>query len=98
MAGRPIPLSRPKGKQRGLGNVCRSHKIIRGNVQLPVKLKGLDPAKQYKVEEINLYPGTEAVVKSQETYPGDFLMKVGINPNVDAGHSSVVLKIPEEGK
>jgi len=64
----------------------------------PVRLKGLDPAKQYKVQEINLYPGTEAVFKSQETYPGDFLMKVGINPNVNAGHSSVVLKITEVGK
>jgi len=66
--------------------------------KLPVRLKGLDPAKQYKVEEINQYPGTEAVVKSQDTYSGDFLMKVGIDPNVDAGHSSVVLKISEAGK
>jgi alpha-galactosidase len=66
--------------------------------KLPVRLKGLDPAKKYRVEDVNLYPGTEAVVKSQDVYPGDFLMKVGINPKVDAGHSSVVLKITEAGK
>ncbi|MFX7621211.1 GH36 C-terminal domain-containing protein, partial [Acinetobacter baumannii] len=26
-----------------------------------VKLQGLDPAKQYRIREINLYPGTKSV-------------------------------------
>ena len=58
----------------------------------PIVLKGLDPAKTYKVEETNIYPGANPAVKSAE-YSGDFLMKIGINPNVNAYHTSVVLKV-----
>lgn len=66
--------------------------------KLPVSLKGLDPAKKYKIQEINLYPGTEPRIRSQEIYSGDFLMKIGINPGVDAEHSSIVLKITDAGQ
>ncbi|TSJ43764.1 alpha-galactosidase [Mucilaginibacter corticis] len=59
----------------------------------PIRLKGLDPAKQYKVKEINLYPGTNSGVDENQTYTGDFLMKVGINPKVNSGRSSVVLQL-----
>ena len=58
----------------------------------PIVLKGLDSSKTYKVEEINIYPGTEAAVVTKE-YSGDFLMKVGVNPNVNQYHTSIVLKI-----
>lgn len=56
----------------------------------PVLLKGLDPDKTYKVSETNLYPGKQSYIQSAE-YSGDFLMKVGFNPLVDANRSSVVL-------
>ncbi|RAJ85490.1 alpha-galactosidase [Chitinophaga dinghuensis] len=50
-------------------------KEIFGNV----KLEGLDPAKQYTVKEINLFPGTTSNLKFNQTYSGDYLMKVGLN-------------------
>jgi len=61
----------------------------------PIKLKGLDPAKRYKLTEVNLYPGKSSGLGSQSVYSGDFLMKIGIDPHVDADRSSVVLKIVE---
>jgi alpha-galactosidase len=60
-----------------------------------VILKGLDPAKNYAVKEINLYPGVKSSLKTNGTSTGDFLMKVGIDPVVDANRSSVVIKIDE---
>ncbi|MES2487793.1 MAG: alpha-galactosidase [Bacteroidota bacterium] len=59
---------------------------------LPVKLKGLEAGKKYRVEEINVYPGKKPVVATAE-YSGDFLMQVGINPNANTSNTSVVLKI-----
>ena len=59
---------------------------------IPIKLKGLDPDKMYKIEEINLYPGTTSPIDSQRSYSGDFLMTVGINPEADVNRASVVLK------
>lgn len=43
-----------------------------------VRLQGLDPAKTYSVQEINLMPGQDTWVKNR-TYTGDFLMKVGLD-------------------
>lgn len=60
---------------------------------MPIKLKGLDAGKQYKVKEINLYPGTKSGISEGKTYTGDFLMKVGINPKVNSGRTSVILQI-----
>jgi alpha-galactosidase len=58
----------------------------------PVKMKGLQAGQTYKVEEINIYPGKKPAVETA-TYSGDFLMQVGINPNVNLSNTSVVLKI-----
>jgi alpha-galactosidase len=60
---------------------------------IPIKLKGLNSDKSYKIEEINLYPGTTSPIDNQKAYSGDFLMTVGINPEVDANRTSVVLKL-----
>jgi len=60
----------------------------------PIKLKGLEPAKKYIVKEINLYPGSKSNIK-EATYSGDFLMTVGINPEVREGRTSVVLGVDE---
>jgi alpha-galactosidase len=63
------------------------------NSKLPIQLKGLDPDRQYKIEEINLFPGSKSTINASKAYSGDFLMKVGFNPDVNASRTSVVLKI-----
>ena len=45
----------------------------------PVCLKGLDPDKMYKVEEINLMPGKRSFFQENgKVFSGDYLMKVGL--------------------
>lgn len=61
----------------------------------PIQLKGLDPKKTYSVKEINIFPGSRAVIDEKQKYSGDFLMKVGINPHVSQNRNSVVLEINE---
>jgi alpha-galactosidase len=61
----------------------------------PLALQGLDPAKKYRIRETNLYPGTKSPINGEATYSGDFLMKVGFNPQVSADRKSVVLVIEE---
>ncbi|TRW25771.1 alpha-galactosidase [Flavobacterium zepuense] len=58
----------------------------------PIKLKGLQANQNYRVEEINVYPGKKPSVAT-ETFSGDFLMQVGLNPNVNTTNTSVVLKL-----
>ena len=56
--------------------------VLRGNgvPLLPVKLQGLDAKKMYKVKEINLMPNSKSNLAANEnTYSGDYLMKVGIH-------------------
>lgn len=60
----------------------------------PVVLNGLDPNKKYTVRETNLYPGMETAL-IEKVFTGDFLMKVGFNPNVTLKRTSVVLEINE---
>ncbi|QIL41374.1 alpha-galactosidase [Pedobacter sp. HDW13] len=67
--------------------------LFTNGVILPIKLKGLDPAKKYKIEEINLYPNTKSPIDKDKVYSGDFLMKVGFNPEVNSNRTSVVLKV-----
>ena len=64
---------------------------------LPILLKGLDPAKKYTIEEINLYPGTKSTLTGTKVYTGDFLMKIGFNPDVNTSRTSVILKIEAAG-
>jgi alpha-galactosidase len=63
--------------------------------KVPVRLKGLDPQKKYQVKEINVYPGSKSLLDSDLTLTGDFLMTVGVNPNVNSGRTSVVLQLDE---
>ena len=63
--------------------------------KLPIKLKGLNADKKYTIKEINLYPGVRSPIDSIKTYSGDYLMKVGFNPRVNAYRASVVLQIGE---
>jgi alpha-galactosidase len=61
----------------------------------PVVLNGLDSKKKYMIKEINLFPGATSSIDSDKVYSGDFLMKAGINPNVNLKRTSVVLEISE---
>lgn len=61
----------------------------------PVKFKGLHPQKQYRVQEINLYPDTKSSLPSDAVFSGDYLMQVGFNPDVHARRASVVLEVTE---
>ena len=61
----------------------------------PVVLNGLNPKKKYTVKEINLYPGVASTLPSDKVFTGDFLMKVGFNPNVTLQRTSVLLEINE---
>jgi alpha-galactosidase len=64
----------------------------------PIQLKGLDGAKLYMVKEINLYPGVTSSINSSNEYSGEFLMNVGINPDVNGRRASVLLEINEVKK
>ena len=63
--------------------------------KLPIKLKGLNANKKYIIKEINMYGGAKSPIDSAKTYSGDYLMKVGFNPVVNAYRASVVLQIDE---
>lgn len=56
----------------------------------PIKFDGLDSAKKYRVREINKYNEAE---DNGKIYSGDFLMNIGINPNISTYRSSVVLMV-----
>jgi alpha-galactosidase len=46
---------------------------------LSVRLQGLDPARRYRVTEINIMPGQKPELPAHgQTYSGDYLMQVGI--------------------
>jgi alpha-galactosidase len=59
----------------------------------PVRLAGLDPQKSYRITELNLYPGTKSTLPADKVYSGDFLLKVGFNPDVTLTRTSVVLEV-----
>ena len=61
----------------------------------PIKLKGLNPDKKYKVKELNLYPDTRTPIKEDAVYSGDYLMTIGFNPVVNTRRTSVVLELTQ---
>jgi len=60
---------------------------------VPIRLKGLDPGKRYTIKELNIYPGATSTIDSGKAYTGEFLQKVGFNPDVKPGRNSVVLEV-----
>jgi len=59
----------------------------------PMLFKGLDAHKKYQIKELNVYPGTTSPIDTTKTYSGEYLMKVGFNPDVSANRSSVILEV-----
>jgi alpha-galactosidase len=63
----------------------------------PVKFRGLDAHKNYKIEEINLFPDTKSRFSfNGKSFSGDYLMKVGLNVSGSEALSSWVLEISEK--
>ncbi|GEO04016.1 alpha-galactosidase [Adhaeribacter aerolatus] len=61
----------------------------------PIKLKGLNPDKKYKLKELNLYPETRTPIKEDAVYSGDYLMTVGFNPLLNTRRTSVILELTQ---
>ncbi len=61
--------------------------------QAPIRLQGLDPARNYSVREVNVYPNTRSPIDTEAVYSGNYLMTVGFNPNADTRRTSVVLEL-----
>lgn len=68
----------------------------KGGSQAPIKLKGLNPDKTYKIQELNVYPGARSSINTTSpSYSGNYLMTIGFNPQVDTRRTSVVLELTE---
>ena len=76
-------------------NYLHSTRFMHTGTERPVQLNGLDAEKNYRVKEINLYPGTTSTIDSNKIYSGDFLMKAGINPDLNSRRTTVILEINE---
>lgn len=59
----------------------------------PIKLQGLDPAKKYRLKELNVYPGTTSAINEKQVYSGEYLMNVGFNPDMSLRRTSVIVEI-----
>ncbi|WP_428660032.1 alpha-galactosidase [Runella sp.] len=74
-------------------NYLVTNRYDQGFTTSPIRLKGLDSTKKYKIKEINLYPDTRTPVNENLTYSGDYLMNIGFNPILTSNRKSVVLEI-----
>ncbi|RZK67948.1 MAG: alpha-galactosidase [Pedobacter sp.] len=75
-------------------NYLVNNRYERGSKE-PIKLKGLEATKRYKLSEINLYTDTKSNINSDTIYSGEFLITIGFNPKVNTNRKSVILKIEE---
>ena len=76
-------------------NYVISNRYGAGNSTKPIVLQGLDPNKKYKIQEINVFPGSFKVIDETKVYSGDYLLKIGFNPVLSSRRTSVVLEISE---
>jgi len=83
-------------KSRGvMFNYLVNNRYMLTATEEPIRLDGLDARKKYRVNEINLFPGTRSRISGDQVYSGDFLMTVGVNPGLSLRRTSVVLEITE---
>jgi alpha-galactosidase len=61
----------------------------------PIRLKGLNPTKKYRLQEINLYSDMPSTLDNNAIFTGEFLMNVGFNPDITDKRSSVVVELNE---
>jgi alpha-galactosidase len=72
-------------------NYLVNYRYGQGN-RLPIRLKGLDPAKHYRISELNVYPGQSSTAPGGE-FSGDFLMKAGFDPGLNTRKTSMVIQL-----
>lgn len=60
-----------------------------------IPLKGLNPTKKYQIKELNLYGDTKTTLNESAIYSGDYLMLIGINPDITDKRTSVIIEINE---
>lgn len=59
-----------------------------------VKMRGLNPTKNYEVREINLMPGVKSSLRENgKIYSGDYLMKVGVDAFTSRQTSSRLIEV-----
>ncbi|HEY4110797.1 alpha-galactosidase [Puia sp.] len=78
-----------------LFNYLANNRYGAGN-KAPIRLKGLDPAKHYRVQEVDRYPGSRSGRENNGVYSGDFLMKIGLDPQINSSRTSVVIRLTAE--
>ncbi len=62
----------------------------------PVRLLGLDPDKNYRIEEINKMPnGRSRFMAEGKTFSGDYLMKIGLSLPNNSDLTSAIIEITE---
>ena len=76
-------------------NYLSSNRFMEKMTRQPIKMKGLENDKRYQIKEINLYPNTISTLDDSITYSGNFLMNVGVNPDINLKRTSVILLITE---
>lgn len=70
-----------------------ANRVMETATRRPIKLAGLEANANYRVSEINLYPGRKSTLEEGKQYSGSFLMNVGLNPDVNSRRTSVVLQL-----
>ena len=66
-------------------------------VQLPTRLRGLDPQARYRVREICLMPGRQSWLDCHDrVYTGDYLMKVGLTVTSANALVSHIIELTQE--
>jgi alpha-galactosidase len=73
-----------------------NNRFMQTATERPIRLNGLDAEKKYRIKEINLYPAIGSTIRSDTVYSGDYLMTIGLNPDVNLKRTSVILEISEE--
>lgn len=69
------------------------HRYLAGSHR-SIRLKGLDRNRNYYLQEINIFPGTDpSTVVSVQSLSGDFLMTYGFDPIVNLQRPSVVIEL-----
>jgi alpha-galactosidase len=58
-----------------------------------VRPQGLDPAKSYKISELNPAPGRPAMEQEGKTFTGEELMRDGISPSCSKALEASVIEL-----
>ena len=66
---------------------------LKDGPQSPVHPQGLDPAKNYTVQELNRVPGRAAMPQEGKTFTGEALMRDGLVPSCSQAVEASVIEL-----